>query len=38
MTLGSLLIPSDIDMKTEQGFTDNILSSVNFDSDFDKKD
>ena len=38
MTLGSLLIPSDIDMKTEQGFTDNILSSVNFDSDCDKKD
>lgn len=38
ITLGSLLIPSDTDMKTEQGFTDSILSSVNFDSDFDKKD
>ena len=36
MNLGSLLIPSYIDMKTEQDFADDILSSVNFDSNFDK--
>ena len=34
VTIDSLLIPSDIDMKTERDIADDVLSSIAFDSAF----